>query len=140
MPIIRYADVLLMWAEALNEQNFSTEAVGLVNQVRARAGVALLQTTNAAAPTYVNSQGALRDRIRDERRREFPNEGINYFDEIRWKTWKDKVFFTGNGGKHIWGSNQFTYTFAGDYLYTWPIPQVEIERNPNLEQNPGWTN
>jgi hypothetical protein len=140
MPIIRYADVLLMWAEAINEQGFSEEAIGLVNQVRARAGVALLQSGNAALPTFVSNQIALRERIRDERRREFANEGIDFFDEMRWKTLKDKVFYTGNGGKHVWGSNQFTYTYAGDKLLAWPIPQLEIERNKNLVQNPGWAN
>lgn len=140
MPIIRYADVLLMWAEALNEQVFSQEAVSLVNQVRVRAGVALLQSSNASAATFVNNQTDLRERIRDERRRELANEGVNFFDEMRWKTLKDKVFYPGNGTKHIWGSNQLTYTYAGDQLYAWPIPQVEIERNPNLVQNPLWSN
>ncbi|WP_146902028.1 RagB/SusD family nutrient uptake outer membrane protein [Adhaeribacter aerolatus] len=140
MPIIRYADVLLMWAEAINEQGFSQDAVNLVNQVRARAGVAPLQTTNAALPTYVNTQVNMRERIRNERRREFPNEGINFFDEMRWKTLKEKVFATGNGARMVWETNVHTYSYLGDHLYNWAIPQVEIERNPNLKQNPGWPN
>lgn len=138
--LIRYADVLLMWAEALNEQGLTTEAIAKVNEVRARAGVALLQNTDAALPTYVSSQIDLRERIRNERRVEFPNEGINFFDEMRWKSWKDKVFYAGNGVKQAWGKVVYAYSFKGDYLYNWAIPAVEIERNPNLKQNTGWIN
>lgn len=138
--LIRYADVLLMWAEALNEQGLTAEAMAKVNEVRARAGVALLQNTNAALPTYVAGQADLRERIRNERRVEFPNEGINFFDEMRWKSWKDKVFAPGNGVKQIWGRVTSAYSFKGDYIYTWAVPAVEIERNPNIKQNAGWIN
>jgi hypothetical protein len=136
-PIIRYADVLLMWAEALNEQGSTSDAVAKVNEVRARAGVGLL---NSSAATAVAGQDDLRERIRNERRVEFPNEGINYFDELRWKSWKDKVFYAGNGVKQVWGANVYTYSFQGDYIYNWPIPLVETQRNPNLKQNDGWIN
>jgi hypothetical protein len=136
-PIIRYADVLLMWAEALNEQGLTSDAVAKVNEVRARAGVGLLNSNTATA---VAGQDDLRERIRNERRVEFPNEGINYFDELRWKSWKDKVFYAGNGVKQVWGANVYTYSFQGDYIYNWPIPLVETQRNPNLKQNDGWIN
>ncbi|UOE47244.1 RagB/SusD family nutrient uptake outer membrane protein [Mucilaginibacter sp. SMC90] len=136
-PLIRYADVLLMWAEALNEAGQTDEAISKVNEVRARAGVGLL---NSSAATAVAGQDDLRNRIRDERRMEFPNEGINYFDELRWQTWKDKVFYPGNGTKQVWGANVYTYTYQGDYTNSWPIPLVETQRNPNLKQTPGWTN
>ncbi|MBB6502985.1 RagB/SusD family nutrient uptake outer membrane protein [Pedobacter cryoconitis] len=139
-PILRYADVLLMWAEALNEQGMTSDALAKVNEVRSRAGAALLQMGNSTLGTYVAGQTDMRERIRNERRVEFPNEGINYFDELRWKSWKDKVFYTGNGVKQIWGNTVYPYSFKGDYIYTWAIPQVELERNPNLKQNPGWIN
>jgi len=139
-PILRYADVLLMWAEALNELGSTGDAVAKVNEVRSRAGAAVLQMGNGSLPTYVSDQTNLRERIRNERRVEFPNEGVNYFDELRWKSWKDKVFYTGNGVKQIWGNTVYPYSFKGDYITTWPIPQVEIERNPNLKQNAGWIN
>ncbi|PTS98977.1 RagB/SusD family nutrient uptake outer membrane protein [Pedobacter sp. HMWF019] len=138
--LIRYADVLLMWAEALNEQGAISDAIGKVNEVRTRAGALPLQNVNAALPTYVTGQADLRERIRNERRVEFPNEGINFFDEMRWKSWKDKVFYAGNGVKQVWGNVVYAYSFKGDYLYNWAIPSVEIERNPNLKQNPGWIN
>lgn len=136
-PVIRYADVVLMWAEALNEQSFSPEAITLVNLVRARAGVALL---NSSPATTVTNQADLRERIRNERRVEFPNEGINYFDELRWKTWKDKVFSAGNGIKQIWGANVSTYSYVGDQILNWAIPASEIQMNNSLTQNPGWIN
>ena len=98
-PLIRYADVLLMLPEAINDQGFDQEAVDIVNQVRDRAGVALLQTSDASQPTYVSGQDNLRERIRDERRWELPLEGINLFDEMRWGTWKEKKFAPGSGQK-----------------------------------------
>lgn len=38
----------------------------------------------------------------------------------------------------IWGTKRYTLNFLGDYMQRWPIPQEEIERNPNLVQNEGW--
>jgi len=134
-PVIRYADVLLMWAEALNEQGLISDAVEKVNAVRERAGVAQLNT-NAA--TTVHGKDDLRLRIQNERRVELPNEGINYFDELRWGTWEENVFQAGNGRQQIWGANVSNYSYKGDHLYTWPIPSSEIQMNPNLTQNPGW--
>ncbi|MCW9706077.1 RagB/SusD family nutrient uptake outer membrane protein [Fodinibius salsisoli] len=137
-PLIRYADVLLMLAEAINEQGFDQEAVSILNQVRDRAGAALLQTGDPSLPTYVSGQKDLRERIRNERRWEFPLEGINLFDEMRWETWKETKFAPQSGQKEIWGAPTYEYSWRGDHLYTWPIPRTEIERNPNIEQNSGW--
>lgn len=139
-PLIRYADVVLMLAEAINEQRFDTEAIDLVNSVRNRAGVAPLQHTDPSLPTYVSGQDNLRERIRNERRWEFPVEGINPYDEMRWKTLKEKVCFTGNGSKQIWGEVVNAYAWKGDYIYTWAIPSTECERNPDITQNDGWIN
>ncbi len=134
-PIFRYADILLMWAEALNEEGKLNEAIAKVNEVRQRARVALL---NSNAATAAGGKEDLRLRIRNERRVEFPNEGINYFDELRWGTWKEKVFQAGNGRKQVWGTNVGNYSYKGDFLNVWPIPTSEIQMNVNLVQNPGW--
>lgn len=139
-PLIRYADVVLLLAEAINEQGFKTEAVNLVNSVRTRAGHVALQTTDASLPTYVNNQANMRERIRNERRWELALEGINLFDEMRWGTWKEKKFTTGNGIKQIWGTLTSPYSWRGDYITKWAIPQTEVEMNSNLVQNPGWIN
>lgn len=134
-PIIRYADVLLMWAEALNELQQTGEAVNKVNEVRLRAGVAAL---NSSAVTTVTGTANLRERIRNERRIELEGEGVNYFDELRWGTLKEKVFTATAGVNQTWGGITVPYVWKGDYISTWPIPQTEIEMNPNLKQNPGW--
>jgi len=136
-PLIRYADVLLMWAEALNEQGQTAPAIALVNQVRARAGVALL---NSNAATTVTGQDDLRTRIRNERRVEFINEGINYFDELRWGTIYNVVYTNNPGEKQPWGTVILPYTwqFGSNTTYVWPIPQAELQINPNLVQTPGY--
>lgn len=130
--VIRYADILLLWAEALNELSRPGDAVIKANEVRARAGV---KTYDLAM-----SIEDLRNEIREERRRELLCEGVIFFDELRWKTWKETSFYTGNGVKEVWGRVNSPYGWAGDQLYTWPIPQVERERNSSLTQNPGWDN
>lgn len=140
-PLIRYADVVLSWAEALNEANgLSQEAVNLVNSVRSRAGLPALQLSDASLPTFVASQTAMRERIRNERRVEFPNEGINYFDELRWGTWKDKKFAAGNGAKQMWGTVIVPYVFQGDYITNWPVPTSVVQiSNGAVAQTSGWT-
>jgi hypothetical protein len=139
-PLIRYADVVLLLAEAINEQGFKDEALTLVNSVRTRAGAVALQKDDNSKPTFVNNQAAMRERIRNERRWELALEGINLFDEMRWGTWKDKKFYSGNGIKQVWGTITSPYSWRGDYIYNWAIPQTEVEMNKNLTQNPGWIN
>ena len=134
-PLIRYADVLLSLAEALNEQGKTTEAITYVNQVRARVNHQLL---NSNSHTTVSGQADMRQRIRNECYYEFPFENHTYFNELRWKTWKDKKFFPGNGMREIWGLATYTYTWVGDQNWTWPIPATERQMNSNLTQNPGW--
>ena len=111
IPIIRYADVVLSLAECLNEQGKTDEAVQWVNMVRARAGIALL---NSNTYTQVTGQDNMRERIRNERRWEFAGEGVNFFDEMRWKTLHESKFHEGAGLKQIWGTIQYSYSWGGD--------------------------
>ena len=134
-PLIRYADILLNLAEAYNEMGETQKAVDCVNQVRKRAGVALL---NSSAATTVSGTDDLRERIRNERRWEFNGEGVNFFDEMRWKTWHESKFSEGAGLKQIWGQKEYSYVWDGDFVYTWPAPKEERDRNPNLTLAPGW--
>ena len=137
IPLIRYADILLSLAECLNEQERTDEAITYVNQVRARAGIALL---NSNEYTQVTGQDNMRSRIRNERRWEFAGEGVTFFDELRWHTWKEIKFTEGAGKKQIWGELMYSYVWPGDYLYNWAIPLSETQMNSNLEQNDGWIN
>ena len=140
LPFIRYADVLLNWAEALNELNDIGGAVSKVNDVRNRAGVAPL---NSNADTTVNGKEDMHRRIMNERHWELVGEDVIYFDEIRWGTWKDLKFYTDkegrmNGMRQVWGSPTYSYTWGGNNYWTLPIPAREIQMNPNMEQNEGW--
>lgn len=96
--IIRYADVLLIYAEAKIELNQIDESVlNAINQVRARAyGVSIDQTSQYPAVTEI-SQQKLRSILRMERRMEFAKEGTRYFDLIRWKV-AEKVLKMKNYG------------------------------------------
>ncbi len=132
LPFIRFADVLLMYAEASNEASgVSPEVYNAVNTVRNRAGVANL-------PEGLDKD-QMRTAIRRERIKEFAGEGHPFFDVRRWRT-----AATDNP---IFGLNHDVLDFRGMKLYTrkfeekdylWPIPEQEREINTNLEQNPGW--
>ena len=135
IPLIRYADVLLNLAECYNELDQQGKAVECVNKVRARAGAALLNSNSA---TTVGGKDDLRNRIRNERRWEFNGEGVNFFDEMRWQTWKESKFFEGSALKQIWGTVQYKYVWSGDQVYTWPAPWSERQLNENLKLADGW--
>jgi hypothetical protein len=134
-PLIRYADVLLLWAEALVELDDLQVAKAKVKAVRDRVN---MPTPDA----NFTAKDAARNYVRDERRREFVNEGVNFFDEMRWRTWKQTKFKGGVGGKAetIWGATvgSVIYTWPGDHIYVWPAPRSEMERNSNLQRTPGW--
>jgi hypothetical protein len=134
-PIIRYADVLLMWAEALVEQNDLPGAMAKVKQVRDRVGIPTMAS-------YFADQTNARNYVRDERRRELVNEGVNFFDEMRWKTLKETKF-NEKFSQHAWGGTESTggttYEWIGDHWYHWPVPKGETELNTNLTRTPGWT-
>jgi starch-binding outer membrane protein, SusD/RagB family len=133
-PIIRYADVLLMWAEALVELNDLSGAMAKVKQVRDRVGMPTMALS-------FSDQTKARNYVRDERRRELVGEGVNFFDEMRWKTLKETKF-NEKVAQHAWGGTESTggttYEWVGDYWYTWPVPKAEIELNHNLKPTPGW--
>lgn len=119
MPIIRYADVLLARAEALNELNGPTlEAINLINVIRQAAGIDDITLAN------FGSTAALRDHILDERGWEFWNEEIRRQDLIRH-------------GKFISGAIDRGLP-AQAFHVKFPIPQTEIDANPNLTQNEGY--
>ncbi|KAA6344423.1 RagB/SusD family nutrient uptake outer membrane protein [termite gut metagenome] len=140
VPLIRYADVVLSLAEALNEQGKTGEAIAEVNKVRKRAGLAEFGSA-AYEGIPVGGQDDVKERIQNERRWEFAGEGVSFFDEFRLKTWKKTKFGDGStnvGLKQVWGDLQRQIAWAGDQLWAWPIPLTERQMNSALEQNPGW--
>jgi len=129
-PIYRYADVLLMYAEALNEQGQTDAAIGYVNQVRARARKGT-GSENRASPADLPtglSQSAARSAIFDERKWELAFEGKRWFDLVRQ-------------GFSVFQAAESSDPTAVDIKATrmvWPIPQAQIDINPSLKQNPGY--
>lgn len=136
---IRYAEVLLNYAEAQNEAAGPDASVyEAINQVRARAG-------QPGLPAGL-SQSDMRDKIRNERRVELSFEEHRFFDIRRWKigmTWfKDpirKVQITKNPD----GSLQYNYPKWEDRDFKefqdfLPIPQSEMDKNGKLTQNTGY--
>lgn len=125
--LLRYADVLLMYAEALNEIQYDASegslALKYLNAVRQRAGISNL--TAKQLPT----QEKFRKGILVERQREFPYEGQRWFDLVRMGFAKSVMAENGVEIK--------------DYQLLFPIPQQEIEKVGNksiLWQNPGYDN
>ncbi len=119
--VMRYAEVLLMKAEALNELGRTSEAEGPLYEVRQRAGL----TDRSSIEGLTQSE--MRERIFQERRMELAFEGHRWFDLIR---------MPDNGGLNFLHSIGKTNAQAKHLLL--PIPLQEIEANNHLEQNPGY--
>lgn len=123
---LRYADVLLMYAECQNEDAGPDQSVyDAVNAVRARVGV------NMPALPAGLSKDEMRERIRHERRVELGGEGLRYLDIKRWRTAETIIpNITDPGG--------VKRQFDPAKHYVFPFPQSEVDVNPNLDQNPNY--
>lgn len=135
LMLMRYADVLLMYAESLNEQGLLTEDIWnkTVQAIRKRAGF-----TSPEALTYPGQDIAvLRDIIHYERRVEFACEGLYYNDLRRWREAEsamDNLDILMHDGTVI---GRRTFDASRDYW--WPVPASELELAPSLRpNNPGW--
>ena len=161
-PAIRYADILLLYAEALNElegtysiaswdknttytiQRNIEEIQKGIHPIRIRGGV-----PDYDAQIYSN-KNLLRDKIKRERMIEFMGEGKRYFDLRRWKDapkelnqqiYGCNIMMDANHTSEfhqIIPINNLRMTFS-DRMYFWPIRHSELKHNSRLTQNPGWT-
>lgn len=141
LPLIRFTDVVLLLAEAYNENNQLDKAILEFNKIRTRNGVNMpALTAGGSGANAVTGKEDMRKRVRYERRAELALEGINYFDELRWGTLKESKYNGGSsaGRKSWWGSINAEYRWAGDYILTWPAPTKETQMNANIKQTPGW--
>lgn len=157
--VIRYAEVLLTYAEAMNELHpLSAESFDAVNQVRRRVGMPDLQNTDPSKPTYCATQDELRKRIQNEWRVEFALEGgKRMWDIRRWGIAKEVLNapFLGLKMKPVDGvvdgkpaivdyilyegeNIKLAGSHYEDHNYLLPVPQKEIDLNPKLTQNPGY--
>jgi hypothetical protein len=124
MPVFRYADVLLMKAEALMRQNGGQptgEALSLVNKVRNRAGVDPLSMNELTM-----------DKLLEERGHELATEGWRRNDLIRFGEFI-KPFYEDSDVENIQKK-----VVNEEYVRLFPIPEQQINANPNLTQNPGY--
>ena len=121
--LIRYADVVLMAAEASNELGMSSDALNYLEQVRSRARG---NNTAILPKVTTTSQTELRDAIRHERRVELGLEPDRFYDLVRWGIAKEVLHAAG----------KLNYQDKHALL---PIPQVEIDKsNGVLVQNPNF--
>ncbi|WP_188935125.1 RagB/SusD family nutrient uptake outer membrane protein [Dyadobacter endophyticus] len=124
---MRYAEVLLAYAEAKNEASGPDATVyDAINKVRTRTGVNLPPVDQAK----YNSKSLLRDFIRHERRIELAMEGHRYFDLKRWGIMAEKLAMVKNPAG-------VTLSF-GEKNNVLPFPQSEVDRNKSLIQNQGY--
>lgn len=138
---MRYADVLLMYAEAKFEKGEFTEDIWnmTIKRIRERAGF-----TDSGALEYPSlSSDDMRKLIRNERRCELAMEGLRWFDIKRWKAGSE--YLTGNvEGATFDGVGTIrvdSYNFNEQRDYLWAVPQSQIDLNHNLApNNPGYAN
>ncbi len=121
--MIRFADVLLMYAEALNGLGQTANAYQYVDRVRVRSG---MRTLTIAMPGLSQQQFLVQ--LKHERIVELSGEGWRFADLARWGDLttalasRDPEFTNFRVGKHEW----------------YPIPQTDVDLNPNITQNPGY--
>ena len=154
-PVLRYAEVLLNYAEALYEKDghiSDNDLAMSINLTRKRVNKSMPDLTNA----FVTANGLdMRQEIRRERTLELFGEGFRIDDLKRWKTaekempgdflgirwigeWKTKW---PNPGKPVNADNQLIMETGRKWEekhYLYPLPTVQIQLNPNIGQNPGW--
>jgi hypothetical protein len=150
-PVMRLADLMLLYAEALNESNNGAQALPLLNEIRSRAGLGSIESSwsTFAKPQfktkYTTVEG-LRNIIRQERGIELAFEGSRFWDLRRWKTALQVL----NGPIYTWNISRdnfidynqriidYNQTFTAPRDYLWPISDRELQINPSLVQNTGW--
>lgn len=146
--IFRYGEILLNYAEAMNEaygpdndNGYGLTARQAINAIRSRPGVNM--------PDIIASgQSEMRDEIKHERRIELAFEGHRYWDLMRWKDAENTLNQPLKGIRAVKNTDDsFTYSefsvedriFVAPKMYYFPIPQTEISKsNGVLKQNPGW--
>lgn len=143
-PVIRYSEVLLLYAEALNELSGGpvADAYTALNIVRGRACGSYTSGGNYSGHSndlpLGLSQAAFRDTVFTERRKEFIQESQRWFDLVRRTDLGPGQYYL-NAVHSMYGNPKAAATLK-DTLF--PIPQTEIDlyggRNTNFQQNPGW--
>lgn len=126
---IRYADVLLMYAECLNELNLTADAYQYVNMVRQRPSTNLRPLAEAY-PEIGTNKDLFRKRLQMERSLEL------CFEAVRWNDLKRWGMLTSQEGVNELKTRDIDFNnFVVGKHHRLPIPQIEVDNNPNLQQN-----
>jgi hypothetical protein len=148
-PVVRLADLYLLYAEAAVETNDLGTALTYINLVRERAGLNTVEnswTNFSTNPSKYTTQGGLRDILQQERMIEMTFEGSRFWDLKRWKKAQQAL----NQPVYGWDVTGATYedynrrillfdqTFISPRDYFWPISENNFFANSKLVQNPGW--
>ncbi|MBK7100108.1 MAG: RagB/SusD family nutrient uptake outer membrane protein [Sphingobacteriales bacterium] len=153
--VIRYAEILLNYAEAkIESDQLDNEIYNAINKIRLRAGIPIISAGK--------TKQQLRSIVRKERKIELAGEGLRYFDIIRWKIAEKllegpcygriprgylssapSIDENGTPDYSLVSNNSQmriiqTRTFVAGANYLWPIPDIEMQTNKNLKQNPGY--
>ena len=139
-PLFRFSEVLLIYAEAVNEANGSptADAIEAFNRVRRRAGLSEWPNVNdVVGNPYPNTQDGFRQAIRQERRWELCYEGKRLFDLFRWGI-LEETFHARAAAPDATVQDGIRATNVDKKHNLHPIPFAEIQKNPNLTQNPGY--
>lgn len=118
---LRYADILLLYAEALTMQDRVEDAIPLVNRIRTRAN---LSTLNSGM-----SQTEMMEEIRHQRMVEFFREGQRFYDLRRWGLLDQEITNSDKEGRQFFEEDRHDF---------FPIPQGEMNTNPEMVQDPAW--
>ena len=150
-PILRYSDVLLIWAEAVASDNGSTaaeieQAYEYVNQIRRRGYGLDINTPSSTADLEEGDRFTLLENIKDERARELGFELTRKDDLVRWDEFYDRMRYVRSLTATIPDTYTSSYYINAKRVYAnadsrdefWPIPTYEIGVNRELVQNPGW--
>ncbi|TZF81123.1 RagB/SusD family nutrient uptake outer membrane protein [Pedobacter sp. BS3] len=142
-PLLRYSDVLLMYAEAINESEGKPDnAYEYINQVRRRAHGLPVTATNTSVDLSGMSYADFKEEIKNERARELCFEALRKNDLIRWGDFytnmKQRLSEVPAGTNTLYVSMYNYYNNVTERDVVWPIPAYEMGVNPKLVQNKGW--
>lgn len=128
--MVRFADILLLYAEVLNELDMTGDAIQYVDEVRARVGMEALAT---AYPGAVSDKDAFRERLKIERVLELCGESVRWADLKRWGDLESPETVSVVAAR----DPDFNNFVVGKHIRL-PLPQLEVLNNPNLTQNPNY--
>lgn len=123
VSVIRYADVLLLYAECLNDKGETTDTINIINKVRARVNVPALPLTMGKAEVLKHLQDK-------ERPCELALEGSRWYDLVRWGIVEETL------KAH---NKPFVENYVDTKHQLFPIPHSEFLLNPDWEQNPNYS-